>query len=236
MGPIDEPRRVYRRVHWGRHAELFILDCRSYRSVHKPTAAAAADGGGGSGTPQLSHMLGDAQLAWLKAGLVESTATWKFICTSVPLSYPTGWPRPQETGYDGWADGSSSSESVGPEAELLSILQHIRDSSVANVCFISGDVHFPFCISYDPFDDDRPLVHEIGATPLHALCLPRPPSGLGDTSLKPTVLYAGDVPFGGQLNNFGACTLDELGNATFALHEAATGRVLYELPLTPIRP
>ena len=132
----------------------------------------------------MKTMLGEAQLEWLLAGLAASTATWKLICTSVhsssrcrscpgsfpishltsspplqvPLSYPTGWPRPQDTGYDGWADGSSDSIS-GPEAELLRILTLIHEASVANVVFISGDVHFPFCISYDPFKTGRPLVH-----------------------------------------------------------------------------
>ncbi len=37
------------------------------------------------------------------------------------------------------------------------------------------------------------------------------------------------MPFGGALQNFGMCALDEAGNATLTLHEASTGKVLYEL-------
>lgn len=224
-GPPEEPRRVYRRSVWGPHCEFFVLDCRSYRAMHDEVEASA--------TPQMNTILGEAQLKWLKTSLADSTCTWKFICTSVPLSYPTGWPRPAETGYDGWSDGQASDESVGPEAELKGILQHIKDLGIANVVWISGDVHFPFALSYDPFGDGAPLVHEIGATPLHALCLPRPPNGLGDPSLKPTCLFAGDVPFGGALMNFGRCVVGEGGDVTFTLCHASSGEPMYELKLDP---
>jgi len=227
-GPPEEPQRVYRTVRWGPHVELFVLDCRSYRSKHVHLEQPP-----GSETPQMSTMLGATQKAWLLSSLSASTATWKFICTSVPLSYPTGWPRPQETGYDGWADGQSGT-SLGPEKELLSILEHIRDAPISNVVFVSGDVHFPFCISYDPFGAGSPLVHEIGATPIHALCLPSPPEP-GDKSLNPTVLYAGSVPFGGKLQNFGRCQVDAAGSLIFSLH-TASGTELYRLPLSPKAP
>jgi alkaline phosphatase D len=151
VGPWVEPRRLYRSARWGRHVELFILDCRSYRAVHQDCPE--------GGTPQMQTILGEAQLKWLLAGLSASTATWKFICTSIPLSYPTGWPRPEETGYDGWADGKQSDNSTGPEMELRGILQHIRDTPIRNVVFISGDVHFPFCISYALALAPRPIPH-----------------------------------------------------------------------------
>ena len=34
------------------------------------------------------------------------------------MCFPTGWPRPEETGFDGWSDGDSSGTS-GAERELL---------------------------------------------------------------------------------------------------------------------
>jgi hypothetical protein len=74
-------------------------------------------------------------------------------------------------------------------------------------------------------------VHEIGATPIHALCLPLPPKG-PDQSLKPTVLYAGSTEFGGKLQNFGKCVVDSAGEVGFSLH-TADGEKLYELQLTP---
>ena len=68
--PIDpspeEPYRVYRSFRWGTDLELFLLDARSYRSRND-----LAD------TPDAHKtLLGRAQLAWLKRGVAESTATW----------------------------------------------------------------------------------------------------------------------------------------------------------------
>ena len=97
QGPAVEPQRLYRRQRWGPHAELFVLDVRSYRAQHISVSTGT--------TPQMSTMLGQTQLDWLLAGLADSTATWRFVVTSVPLSYPTGYPRPKETGYDGWVRG-----------------------------------------------------------------------------------------------------------------------------------
>merc|ERR1712232_194935 len=143
-------------------------------------------------------------MGWLLQTLDTSVATWKFICTTVPLCFPTGWPRPTETGFDGWADGDSEVES-GPELELRNILEHIRDRTISNVIFISGDVHFPFAISYDPFQSGSPLFHEFGCTPFSALCLPPPENG-GDKSFNPTILFA-EGKFAGNLMNFGHITI-----------------------------
>ena len=229
-GPPEEPRRIYRTVRWGAHVELFVLDCRSYRSRHE-LRTSLAESDAKEATPQMKTILGATQFDWLLDALGKSTATWKMICTSIPLSYPTGWPRPQETGYDGWADGVHGQHSTGPERELKAILEFIRSTPITNVVFISGDVHFPFCISYDPFGDGKPLVHEIGATPIHALCLPAPEKP-GDQSLNPSVLYAGKTEFGGSLQNFGRCEINDAGEAIFSLHDIMGGE-LYKVTLTP---
>lgn len=59
------------------------------------------------------------QLAWLKESLTNSTAVWKIIATSVPMSIPTG---PGDTYRDGWAnfDGDTGYEqevSIQPVGE-----------------------------------------------------------------------------------------------------------------------
>jgi len=77
-------------------------------------------------------------------------------------------------------------------------------------------------------------VYEVGATPIHALCLPAPADGPGDKSLKPTVHYMGKTEFGGKLQNFGRCAVDSDGNATFELRDAKGG-VLHTMALVPTR-
>ena len=223
-GPPEEPHRIYRKAQFGPHAELFILDTRSYRTAHEPNPNDPGK------TPSMKSILGAAQKQWLLDSLRASTATWKFICTSVPMAYPTGWPRPAETGYDGWSDGNDESMG-GPELELQSILLFIHTEKIANVIFISGDVHFPFCISYDPFEQGKPLVYEIGSTPFHALCLPPPERG-PDRSFLPTTLYA-DGKFADQsFLNFGQVQIDEQGNFTFNIRDVH-GKSMYELKLSP---
>jgi len=223
-GPPSEPRRVYRSVAWGAHAEVFILDCRSYRAAHMDHDDDP------NTTPQMEHILGEAQKKWLIDGLSASSATWKFICTSIPISYPTGWPRPEETGYDGWADGNPDGIS-GPEIELMSIFEHIRDTPVSGVIFISGDVHFPFAISYDPFKQGKPLIYEIAATPFHSLCLPPPEGGPRDLSFNPTSLFAAGT-FAGSLFNFGHVVITDDGSLECNIRDVK-GESIYKLELTP---
>jgi alkaline phosphatase D len=147
------------------------------------------------------------------------------------MCFPTGWPRPEETGFDGWSDGDSSGTS-GAERELLRILDYIRERAVPNVVFISGDTHYPFALSYDPFKEGKPLCHEIGATPLHALCLPPPERG-PDMSLNPTSLYSAGT-FGGDLCNFGHIAISDAGELTMSLRDRK-GEVLFSKALQPAR-
>ena len=88
----DDPHRLYRTVRAGADLEVFILDTRQYRSRN-------ADQDGPAKT-----MLGERQLQWLLSGLTESTATWKVIVTTVPLSISKGGGA-GVPGNDGWAGG-----------------------------------------------------------------------------------------------------------------------------------
>jgi len=224
VGPEEEPGRIYRSMTWGPHVEMFILDTRTYRDVHTP------DENDATATPTMNHILGETQKEWLLEGLKKSTRTWKFIATSVPISYPTGWPRPEETGYDGWSDGNDG-ECSGPEVELMDIFRCIKDNNLLNVIFLSDDVHFPFCISYDPFEDGSPLVYELGATPFHALCLPPPERG-PDTSFHPNVLFSDGKLADQSFLNFGHVEIDESGDFVFNIRDKK-GKSMYELKLQP---
>ena len=72
------PAPLYRRVRWGKHVELFLLDTRSHRAPNLSPD-----------TPDKS-MLGADQRRWLERALLDSDATNKIVVTSVPLSIPTG--------------------------------------------------------------------------------------------------------------------------------------------------
>ncbi|MCS6815926.1 MAG: alkaline phosphatase D family protein [Blastocatellia bacterium] len=104
--------RLYRSFRWGRAAEIFLLDCRQYRSPQ-------SERDGPSKT-----MLGAEQKAWLKAALLASPATFKFIATTVPLKYHA---------RDSWE---------GYRIERQEILNFIRAHRIENVIFLAADVHY----------------------------------------------------------------------------------------------
>jgi alkaline phosphatase D len=101
----------YRSWRWGKHVECFLLDCRLFRSAN-----AAPDDAG-------KTMLGEAQRAWLVAGVTQSTATWKLVFTSVPLDFGIG--------VDHWAGYTTERE-------------QIFDALVGapGVLFVSADQHY----------------------------------------------------------------------------------------------
>ena len=194
--PIDpspeEPYRVYRSFRWGTDLELFLLDARSYRSRND-----LAD------TPDAHKtLLGDAQLAWLKRGVAESTATWKVVSSNVPLSIPTG-SRAAVFGRDGWANGTAPdfSSRTGFERELFDLLAHFDRAGVRNLVFVTTDVHFAAALAYahDADGDGRPLrFHEFVSGPLSAISVPAVSQARLDPSLRPRLVYAE-----GELTNFG---------------------------------
>jgi len=160
--------KLYRSFKYGK-VDFFMLDTRSYRHMHKIY--------NDSSTPQLNNILGKVQCEWLISSLKScSNESWKILVSSVPLSFPTGWPTPEVDGYDGWT----------ADRELFYLFQRIRDTGVKNILFITGDVHFPYLISYDPFTMGSPFCYEAGATPFSAI--PLPPSTPVET-LNPKVIW-----------------------------------------------
>lgn len=218
-GSADEPNRIYRTVNYGAHADFFILDTRTYRDPNV------------NWDPHPLHltpksMLGAEQVAWLQAGLAASTATWKFIVTSVPLAYPTGFPQPEVDGRDGWANYTERS---GYETELMTLLFYLTAYDVKNVVFLAGDTHWPYALSYDPDRDGTPNFYELASSPLSAIPL-APPATL-DPTFNPTVLYA-EGEFMGDLFNFGQVTIDEAGALTYRVMDWQ-GQARYTLQLQP---
>jgi len=150
--PTDDPHRQYRTVRYGADLELFILDTRQYRSRNADLDGLA------------KTMLGPAQLKWLIEGLRTSTATWKVIATSVPLSIPKGGGA-GVPGNDGWAGGP---DGTGFERERQMIVDTILGKKMKNVVFIAGDVHWVQANAYDPNQDGVIDFHEFVAGPLSA--------------------------------------------------------------------
>jgi len=183
--PPEEPTRLYRKFRRGADAEFFILDTRQYRSRN-------ADPDGPAKT-----MLGTAQRDWLIDGLTRSTAAWKFIVTSVPLSNPKGGTE-EQPGNDSWA---RAADGTGFQTELRAIVNAILKGRVRNVVWLAGDVHYAQVNVYDPNGDGATDFHEFIAGPLSAAPgRPLPP----DSAFKPSTLYSD-----GGFANFGLVTVNK---------------------------
>ncbi|GHB31074.1 phosphodiesterase/alkaline phosphatase D [Streptomyces viridiviolaceus] len=151
---------TYRRLRFGKLADLSLLDLRSYRSQQ------AALGNGEVDDPERT-LTGRAQLDWLKAGLTASDTTWRLVGNSVMISP--------------FAIGSLSAELLKPLAELLGLpkeglalntdqwdgytddrrelLAHLRANAIRNTVFLTGDIHMAWA-------NDVP--HNAGTYPLSA--------------------------------------------------------------------
>jgi len=182
--PSDDPFRLYRKFRWGSDAEVFILDTRQYRSSNRHK-----DG------PNKT-MLGSTQRDWLVEGLTSSTATWKFVATSVPLSNQKGGTF-DLPGNDSWARGA---DGTGFLTELRGIVEALQARHVTNIVWLAGDVHYAQVNDYDPDGDGITDFYEFICGPLSA-AFGRPVSPNPD--LKPTSLYSE-----GGFSNFGLVSID----------------------------
>jgi alkaline phosphatase D len=203
----EDPDRLYRAVRAGADLELFILDTRQYRSRN-------VDQDGPAKT-----MLGEKQLQWLLSGLTESTATWKVIVTTVPLSIPKGGSA-TVPGNDGWAGGPNM---PGFEWERQVIVDYILGQKIKNVVFLAGDVHHVQANAYDPNGDGTPDFHEFVAGPLSAASDRLTPANM---ELRPTTLIneRGYMNFGVirvTKSSFDVKVLDGAGATRFFHHLAA---------------
>jgi alkaline phosphatase D len=209
--PADDPHRLYRRMRWGRVAELFILDTRQYRSPNT-----MSDGPG-------KTMLGAAQRSWLLTGLAGSAAVWKLVVSSVSLSIPTG-----RVVRDSWANGSThltpEGSPTGFEHELLGIVHELGARRICNVVWLVADAHRPEVIRHAPLPGL--IFHELVAGPLSGSA-GRP--GILDHTLRPTRLYAE-----GGFTSFGELVADDAGLTVRIVD--GDGRVRFATTLSPERP
>ena len=101
------------------HVDFFVLDGRSQRDPDidpDDTNKSMLDG----------NNLGiNGQLEWLKQGLLNSTARWKIIFSSV-VTNPTTKPK------DSWG---------AFQTEWRNLRKFIQDNRISGVVFISGDLH-----------------------------------------------------------------------------------------------
>ena len=143
--PTGADMRLYRRLRYGRLAQLDVLDTRQYRSDQ-----ANGDGWKRPG-PELDDpgrtMLGAAQERWLTDGWRTSDTRWQVVAQQVVLS-----PRRDRPGDDYLV---SMDAWDGYPAARERFLAGAEAAGVANLVVLTGDVHVHYGLDI-PRRADRP--------------------------------------------------------------------------------
>lgn len=173
VAPIpQEPGRVYRKVSYGPHCDVFLLDMRSYRGPNSDNRQETMG-------PDAA-ILGPAQLAWLKRALAASTATWKIIAADQPLGLIVFDDFVARKGSE--AIGQGDGPPLGRELEIADLLAYLRRNRIRNTVWVTADVHYTAAHRYSPdrarFQDFDPF-WEFVSGPIHA-------GTFGPNALDPT--------------------------------------------------
>jgi alkaline phosphatase D len=220
-----QAEQVFRIVNYGPLLDLFILDMRTYRGPNTTNRQPE--------TGPETAILGREQLDALKTALSASRATWKIICSDMPIGLVVG----DGANYEAVANGDAG-RPLGREHEIAELLRHMRDMRVRNVAWITADVHHCSSIHYDParatFKDFDPF-WEFVSGPLHAGTFSPPPL---DPTFGPETRFLG-IPAGMKPNRppsedfqfFGKVQIDGESGALTVEHWNAAGQRLWTVTL-----
>lgn len=223
----DTGGRIYRSVQRGPLCELFFLDLRSYRARNNPNLQ--------PGRSPETAFLGHDQLAWLKQALVASRATWKIICSDMPLGLLVG-----DTGgnWEAFANGNHGVP-LGRELEVADLLAHLKANRVRNLIWLTADVHYAASHHYDParaaFTGFDPF-WEFVSGPLHAGTFG---PGTLDRTFGPEVRWQSRQPGAASSGPwtaeqfFGTVRLDAKSKAATVTHYNRDGDKLWSQELPP---
>ena len=147
---LGDGSRLFRRLKFGRLAELSMLDLRSYRSKQVEQTAFPVP----EPDPELSDpgrtITGDEQMEWLKDSLRRNRAQWKLVGNPVMIA-PVNFGSLPDDLVDPVADvtGMLPRDGLpynvdqwdGYTADRDEVFAHIRDRGVKDALFITGDIH-----------------------------------------------------------------------------------------------
>ena len=128
---------------------------------------------------------GASQKAWFEDALTTSRARWKVVANQAMIMSLDG-PGGNEINKDQW-DGYA--------AERQEILEHVRDRKVADVTFITGDIHSFFAGNVTPTGrggapgDPPPVATEfVGGSITSQFIFPPPADEPGGVASEPGIL------------------------------------------------
>jgi alkaline phosphatase D len=162
----NESRGIYHKFTYG-NAEFFMLDTRSQRSPNLESITLNSESGNWEFNPPEGHTIlgrddspgsGESQFTWFLNSLLNSTADWKFVVTSVPFNraqraaldlglslqrFTIELPDSQlPAGTTGIVVAMELADKwINFPADQDSILNFIKQKNIQNVIILSGDSH-----------------------------------------------------------------------------------------------
>ncbi|WP_432055197.1 alkaline phosphatase D family protein [Streptomyces sp. bgisy022] len=133
---------TYRRLRFGKLADLSLLDLRSFRDQKVSVGKGEVD------DPDRT-LTGRAQLDWLKAGLSASDTAWRLVGTSVMISpfavgaLPASLLKPlaKLLGLPQEGIALNTDQWDGYTDDRRELLAHLRTNGIRNTVFLTGDIH-----------------------------------------------------------------------------------------------
>ena len=220
--------KIYRALPQGPLVELFFLDMRTYRAANSPNRQPVAG-------PETAF-LGREQLEDLKRRLAASKATWKVMCSDMPLGLLV---RDGAKDFEAVANGDGPA--LGRELEISELLSFMKRQGVRNVIWLTADVHYAASHYYNPdkaqFQDFDPF-WEFVSGPLHAGTFG---PGQLDNTFGPEVRFhslpkgyaSGSGPAAG-LQFFGTVGINGQTAELTLNHYNAAGDKLWTITLPPV--
>ena len=222
----NRPTSIHRKVNYGPLLDLFFLDLRSFRGPNTFNRQQE--------TGRDTAFMGNHQLEWLKSSLSQSRATWKVICSDMPLGLIVG----DGENFENCANGDGPA--LGRELEIASLLRSLRANHVENIIWLTADVHYAASHYYDPnqavFQDFTPF-WEFVSGPLHAGTFG---PGKLDNTFGPQVKFCSipndmkpNRPPSEGLQFFGKVKIDSESKVLSVSHFNQAGQELWSTDLTP---
>jgi alkaline phosphatase D len=190
--PHGERMRLYRQLHFGRLADLFMIDGRQYRTDQPCVPLAASVGVDCPGTQSpTATFLGGQQERWLTQGLQTSEARWNILAQTVlmmrgDLGAAFGSVTPYFN-FDAWD---------GYQVQRQRLLDLLARGKAANPIVLTGDIHSAWVANLKQ-DFLNPASSTVGVefvctsitSDFPAVFVPLIEANLGPTSRNPHILY-----------------------------------------------
>ena len=141
--------RLFRRLTFGKLAELSMLDLRSYRSKQVEATFPIPETDAEISNPERT-ITGERQMEWLKESLRDERALWKLVGNPVMIAPVVFPPLPNDLTKnindiahllpeDGFPYNVDQWD--GYTADRTELFQHLKDYGVQNTVFLTGDIH-----------------------------------------------------------------------------------------------